>query len=64
MDTQENWQEEDQAIDTQISVADPSLVVQSAELPDIKLFGKWSCDDVQVSDMSLQVRNFCFIQAQ
>lgn len=30
-------------------------VVQAAELPDIKLFGRWSCDDVQVSDMSLQV---------
>lgn len=26
----------------------------SAELPEIKLFGRWSCDDVQVSDMSLQ----------
>lgn len=29
--------------------------VVTAELPDIKLFGRWSCDDVQVSDMSLQV---------
>lgn len=27
-----------------------------AELPEIKLFGRWNCDDVQVSDMSLQVR--------
>lgn len=26
----------------------------SAELPEIKLFGRWNCDDVQVSDMSLQ----------
>lgn len=26
-----------------------------AELTDIKLFGRWSCDDVQISDMSLQV---------
>jgi len=26
-----------------------------AELPEIKLFGKWSCDDVNVADMSLQV---------
>lgn len=25
-----------------------------AELPEIKLFGKWSCEDVQVPDMSLQ----------
>lgn len=27
---------------------------QIAELPEIKLFGKWSCDDVHVNDMSLQ----------
>lgn len=55
MDTQESWQDEDQAVDVPISVADPAVAIQSAELPDIKLFGKWSCDDVQVSDMSLQV---------
>ena len=30
-----------------------------AELPDIKLFGRWSCDDVQVSDMPLQVSKSC-----
>lgn len=29
----------------------------TAELPEVKLFGRWSCDDVEVSDMSLQV---CF----
>ena len=28
-----------------------------ADLPEIKLFGKWSCDEVNVSDMSLQVSN-------
>jgi len=33
--------------------------VVAAELPDIKLFGRWSCDDVQVSDMSLQVSPSC-----
>lgn len=27
-----------------------------AETPDIKLFGKWSTDDVQINDISLQVR--------
>lgn len=27
----------------------------AAELPEIKLFGRWSCDDVHVSDMSLAV---------
>ena len=29
---------------------------QVAELPEIKLFGKWSSEDVQVSDISLAVR--------
>ena len=24
------------------------------EIPEVKLFGKWSCEDVQVTDMSLQ----------
>lgn len=33
------------------AVAPPQL----AELPEIKLFGRWSCDDVQVADMSLEV---------
>ena len=27
-----------------------------AEIPEIKLFAKWSSDDVQVSDISLTVR--------
>lgn len=27
----------------------------AAELPEIKLFGRWSCDDFDVSDMSLAV---------
>lgn len=27
----------------------------TAELPEIKLFNKWSSDDVQVSDISLTV---------
>lgn len=33
-----------------------------AELPEIKLFGRWSCDDVQISDMSLQVSCFGALQ--
>ena len=36
----ENWDEQAPAV---------------AELPEIKLFGKWSTDDVQVSDISLTV---------
>ena len=36
------------------AAAAPAPIV--AELPEIKLFGKWSCDEVNVSDMSVQVR--------
>ena len=35
--------------------ADAGVTIM-AEMPEIKLFGKWSCDDVEVVDMSLQVR--------
>lgn len=31
----------------------------AADLPEVKLFGRWSCDDVEVSDMSLQVSHVC-----
>ncbi|KAK3869787.1 hypothetical protein Pcinc_024929 [Petrolisthes cinctipes] len=31
-----------------------TTVVETPELPEIKLFGKWSLDDVQLNDMSLQ----------
>lgn len=37
--------------------ADAILYGATAELPEIKLFGRWSCDDVNVSDMSLAVSN-------
>ena len=30
------------------------------ELPEIRLFNKWSLDDVQISDMSLQVCIYSF----
>uniref|UniRef100_A0A8C9KK00 Small ribosomal subunit protein uS7 n=1 Tax=Panthera tigris altaica TaxID=74533 RepID=A0A8C9KK00_PANTA len=33
-----------------------------AETPDIKLFGKWSTDDVQINDISLQVRGWFLSQ--
>lgn len=35
--------------------ADALAYGTAAELPEIKLFGRWSCDDVNVSDMSLAV---------
>lgn len=41
--------------DTGAQFVETVAPVVAAELPDIKLFGRWSCDEVQVSDMSLQV---------
>lgn len=35
--------------------ADGLVYGTTAEMPEIKLFGRWSCDDVNVSDMSLAV---------
>lgn len=54
----ENFDIEDTA-----QVIETAAPVVTAELPDIKLFGRWSCDDVQVSDMSLQVSILFFLSA-
>ena len=35
-----------------------------AEVPEIKLFGKWSADEVQVSDISLTVSMIYFLDVQ
>merc|ERR1712056_164573 len=39
--------------DTPAKAVDLTAVEPDADLPEIKLFGKWSCDEVNVSDMSL-----------
>ena len=44
--TEENWGDEP---------AHASQVADITEIPEIKLFGKWSADDVQIGDISLQV---------
>ena len=31
------------------------MVPPTADMPEVHLFGKWSCEDVQVPDISLQV---------
>ena len=36
----------------------------SIEVQDIKLFGKWNPDEVQVSDISLTVSWYCIYQSQ
>ena len=45
----ENWDDDPVPMQTE-TVALPA----PADIPEIKLFGRWSCDDVQVWDMSLQ----------
>jgi len=45
----DDWNEE---IEAPMEAEQPVAVV--AELPEIRLFGKWACEDVTVSDMSLQ----------
>lgn len=40
--------------------ADGLIYGTTTEMPEIKLFGRWSCDDVNVSDMSLAVSIFMF----
>jgi len=48
----DDWDEE---VETAAGVTAAADIVATAEMPEIKLFGKWSCDEVNVSDMSLQV---------
>ncbi|KAG8267479.1 ribosomal protein S5 [Homalodisca vitripennis] len=45
---------EDWGVDEPILTADTIPVAQDPELPEIKLFCRWNCDDMQVSDMCLQ----------
>jgi hypothetical protein len=37
------------------NMAEVEELVVKTELPEIKMFGRWSTDDVQVSDISLTV---------
>lgn len=41
--------------DVAAMMAESAATQVAADLPEVKLFGRWSCDDVEVSDMSLQV---------
>merc|ERR1719350_1388837 len=45
----DDWADEEVPMD---NIEQPTPMM--AELPEVKLFGKWPCEDVQVSDMSLQ----------
>lgn len=58
----ENWDEGGDDMMVEDVEGETLAIAPTAELPEIKLFGRWSCDDVQVSDMSLQVcSTFIFI---
>lgn len=47
---EENWDEE---VAEDAPMEEAVLAAPPAELPEIKLFSRWSCDDVHISDMSL-----------
>lgn len=50
---------DDYPVETErMDTAEPAVTSVEA---DIKLFGKWSCDEVLVRDISLTVRFFSFI---
>lgn len=38
-----------------LNMAEVEEIVTKTDLPEIKMFGRWSTDDVQVSDISLTV---------
>ncbi|KAL5278154.1 RPS5 family protein [Megaselia abdita] len=50
----EHFEEQPVAVEAEQVIDTTSAVAPVAELPDIKLFGRWSCDDVTVNDISLQ----------
>ncbi|KAL7303583.1 hypothetical protein TKK_0003740 [Trichogramma kaykai] len=49
----ENWDAEVDAASNAV-VASATAVHHADSMPEIKLFGKWTCEDVHVNDMSLQ----------
>lgn len=51
----ETFEEPAPAVVETAAVDDGLALAQPSEVPDVKLFGRWSCDDVHVSDMSLAV---------
>ena len=53
----EDWDNVDESGNAAAAVASTGADPIMSEMPEIKLFGKWSCDDVEVVDMSLQVRD-------
>lgn len=54
-ETFETFEEQPAPIEAEQTIITTTEVgyAQQPELPEIKLFGRWSCDDVHVADMSL-----------
>ena len=55
----DDWNEDDTEVAAPVSAG--LVEVAAADLPEIQLFGKWSCEEVNVSDMSAQAQrsNLC-----
>lgn len=51
----ETYEEQPVAVADEPQEVEDVVYAAASELPEIKLFGRWSCDDVHVSDMSLAV---------
>lgn len=47
-----DWDEE---VAMDAPAGEEEMIPPTANMPEIHLFGKWSCEDVQVPDISLQV---------
>lgn len=55
-EVEENFENfEEQPVVAEEAQIDLQSLAQPSEVADVKLFGRWSCDDVHVSDMSLAV---------
>ena len=52
---EENWEED---VEVAAENAQPET---TCDIPEIKLFGKWPSDDVQVNDISLTVSEFILV---
>lgn len=55
----DNFEDQPPAVIETAAIDDGLTLAQPSEVPDVKLFGRWSCDDVHVSDMSLAVSFTC-----
>jgi hypothetical protein len=60
MEEDATWAVEDMPQDNQDDQAPLATMI---DMPEVKLFGKWSLNDTEVSDISLVVRNYGMLAA-